>query len=168
MLPIAKFEIGFIDDPFLRPSLNIYVCGCWHKCKNCQNKELQDPDSELCQRYTLSQICQKIDTIKNSFVKSIVYLGGDFGFYPIRLFEISKFAHECNLANVFYTGFKLEDINPKYLAHIDVVIDGKYIEELKQDSFPASLNQRVWVKKEGRFVAIDPKILPINQHNQQS
>lgn len=161
-LPIAKFEVGFIDDPMLRVSLNIYVCGCWHNCSGCQNPELQKVENSYTVWYKLEDIYRKIDE-SLPLIESVVYLGGDFAYYPQELTEIAKYVENKKIYNVLYTGFVLEDIvNQEFMKYMDVIIDGKYEEKLKQDIFPASSNQRVFIKIDDEFVEILPKSLPIN------
>ena len=161
-LPIAKFEIGFIDDPMLRISLNIYVCGCWHNCSGWQNPELQEVENPFTTWYEIEDIYKKIDN-SLPIIESIVYLGGDFAYYPKALTKIAKYAQDKKLYNVLYTGFKIEDIeNQEFMKYMDVIIDGKYEESLKQDIFPASSNQRVFIKLKGEFIEVLPETLPIN------
>ena len=163
-IPIARYEFSYIDDPFLRPSLVIYCCGCPHNCPDCQNKELQSPTSEFCTQVHIKDICKMIK--RTELIESVVYLGGDFGIYLPQYLVISKTAKKWGLHNILYTGFKFEEIDREFLKYTDVIIDGKYIKKLGQDKFPASKNQRVWVRQGGVWAVINPNILPINQQQE--
>ena len=60
----------------------------------------------------------------------------------------------------FGLGYQMEDLSSGQmdaLHDVDVVIDGPFIEELKDLSlkFRGSSNQRIWQRKEGSFVRID-------------
>ena len=162
-IPIAKYEISFIDDPYLRPSFVIYCCGCPHRCKNCQNKELQDAASPLCTQVQVEDVCNFIKMIDRNFIDCIVYLGGDFGLYKQQYYLISKAAKECGFQNILYTGYKFENLDYKFKKYTDIIIDGKYKEDQKQNIFPASKNQRIWQKISDNWVIINPIDLPINK-----
>jgi len=145
----------------LRPALVIYCCGCPHNCSDCQNKELQSITSEFCTQVHVKDICKIVK--RTEMIESVVYLGGDFGVYLPQYLIISEVAKQRGLYNILYTGFKFEEIDKKFLKYTDVVIDGKYIKKLKQDKFPASKNQKVWLRQKGIWAVIDPITLPINQ-----
>ena len=131
----------------------IYVSGCSHKCPNCHNPQTHDIDYGI--ELTNKLKNKIIDNIKKRpFVSGITLSGGD----PL---------HENNVLDVFnlikeikenfpkkdiwlYTGYKFENIinNPlrqKVVQLCDVVVDGKYIEKLKDITLKwrGSSNQRV-------------------------
>jgi len=162
-LPIARFEVGFIDDPYLGISLNLYCCGCWHRCPGCQNPELQDPDSPLCKKLTVEEVIEEIK--KNvELIDSVVFLGGDFGYYPQQLRQISEIVKKrFNKRCVLYTGFTLEQLRPEVLDFIDIVVDGEYKQELHRDGFPASSNQRLWVKEGKKWKQVDSDTTPLSK-----
>jgi len=105
-----------------------------------------------------------IEEIKKNveLVDSIVFLGGDFGYYPQELRLISEAVKkQFNKRCVLYTGFTLEQLRPEVLDFIDVVVDGKYKRELHRDGFPASSNQRLWLKVGKVWKQVDPDTTPL-------
>lgn len=131
----------------------IYVSGCSHKCPNCHNPQTHDTNYgiEFTDRLQ-NEIIESI--IKRPFISGITLSGGD----PL---------HQNNISDVFnlikklkvkfpdkniwiYTGYKIESIlndllRRKIIEMCDVVVDGRYIDELKDLTlkFRGSRNQRL-------------------------
>lgn len=138
--------------------VSLFVSGCRHHCKNCFNREAWDfgygkPFTEE----TEEEILQALD---HDFVAGLSLLGGE-PFEPenqeglLRFTE--KFKARYPQKDIWcYTGFTLDtDLLPgnignpetarKLLSNIDVLVDGKFVEELKSPSllFRGSANQRI-------------------------
>ena len=125
----------------------IFVSGCKHHCKGCQNpqtwdfnygyeftEELQNKFIEKCKR--------------NLLLDGITISGGDpiYNFNDLIPF-IKKYKKENPTHTIWlYTGFKFEEIkdNP-VIDLVDVVVDGEYVEELRDITlkFKGSSNQRI-------------------------
>ena len=124
--------------------------GCEHNCKNCHNESMNSFDGgELLD----------IDFLVNSvldtpYLKGVTFSGGD-PFYQAKAFaEFSTKLKNHNINIWCYTGFTYEELIKlsekddgiyNLLHHIDVLVDGPYIEELNDGStrYRGSKNQRI-------------------------
>ena len=124
--------------------------GCKHNCKNCHNESMNSFDGgELLD----------IDFLVNSvldtpYLKGVTFSGGD-PFYQAKAFaEFSTKLKRHNINIWCYTGFTYEELIKlsekddgiyNLLHHIDVLVDGPYIEELNDGStrYRGSKNQRI-------------------------
>lgn len=140
--------------------VSLFVSGCTHHCKNCFNKIAWDfwygtPFTEE----TEKEIFTELD---KEYISGLSVLGGEpfepsnqRALYPF-IKEIRKRYPEKNIW--FYTGFTFDEktgtlceeeknceVTRLLLKNIDVLVDGAFIEELKDISlkFRGSSNQRV-------------------------
>lgn len=151
---IKKFDIA--NGPGVRVSL--FVSGCRHKCKNCFNSEAWDFDYG--EEFTEATLCELLDAIDKDYIEGFSLLGGE-PFEPENqegVLEIlsaikAKFPQKTVWC---YTGFLYDsqllggkvgnpDTVRKILQNIDVLVDGKFVEELKSLDllFRGSSNQRI-------------------------
>ncbi|MNB89910.1 Pyruvate formate-lyase 1-activating enzyme [compost metagenome] len=131
----------------------IFISGCKHKCPGCHNQSSWDFDYGT--EFTEEEQLRIIDEIKeNQLLDGVTICGGDpfFSSKEVVLFLKKLKEHVPNINIWTYTGFKYEDIirlNRKdmmeLLLETDVLIDGKYIEELRDLTlaFRGSKNQKV-------------------------
>lgn len=146
-LPLSSFAITTNDDPTLQTiSLTLFVSGCIRKCKKCQNPDLQSID------YSKIISIEEIKSIIKSklcLIKSISFCGGDFlPLYEKQLFDLCIFSKNNNLKTILYTGELYENINNELKNILDIIIDGPYDCENKNEFiFPASKNQRCFINK---------------------
>lgn len=142
---------SIVDGPGVR--LTLYLSGCKHNCYNCHNKEEQDFNFGT--EYTLQELFDEVTTLidDNPMVDGITLSGGDPLYQPEIVEELTtalKKYYKGTLSIWLYTGFVLdedfEDTKGLYktIRNIDVIVDGLYIEELKDYSqaFRGSTNQR--------------------------
>jgi anaerobic ribonucleoside-triphosphate reductase activating protein len=155
-IPIAGFQTTLNDDPFLTISLTIFCSGCKFNCEGCQQPLLQDPKNG--EPMNFLQIKSVIDKHIN-LIESVCFCGGDWIFYPDQLKKVSTYVRTLNLKTILYTGCLYERISNEILECMDIIIDGKFDCKKQQSSFPASKNQRIFVK--GKKID-DPSSLPIN------
>ena len=148
---IKKFDIA--NGPGVRVSL--FVSGCRHHCKNCFNKEAWDFNygAPLAEE-VMDEI---LEACKPSHITGLSLLGGEPFEKENRagLIELlKKFRKMYPEKNVWcYTGFVLEEELLKagesdaleLLSLIDVLVDGRFVEELKNLAlmFRGSSNQRI-------------------------
>lgn len=138
--------------------VTLWVSGCSHHCKGCQNKETWDKKS--------GRIFSKVDKDKlfeilsKPYIKGLTLSGGD----PLDSFdEVLQLVKE--IREIFgstkdiwlYTGYTLEQINnsekKEILPYINYLVDGLF-ELDKRDitlKFRGSTNQIIWENKDGKF-----------------
>lgn len=156
--------------------VSIFVSGCRRHCKNCFNKDTWSFDYGT--PFTKETISEIIEAASHDYINGLSLLGGE-PFEPENqsaLLELLvEFEKKLPQKNVWcYTGFDFEkdlisgkvgDKNTvmQMLSKIDVLVDGAFIEELKDMSllFRGSSNQRIIdVKKslaEKKAVLLDGK-----------
>ena len=159
---------SIVDGPGVR--LTLYLSGCKHNCYNCHNKEEQDFNFGT--EYTLQELFYELIYLidKDPLIDGITLSGGDPLYQPEIVEELTyalKKYYGNTLSIWLYTGFDLEkDFEDKEslyntIKNIDVIVDGLYMEELKDYSqaFRGSTNQRFidvhTLIEEGRIVEAD-------------
>lgn len=144
---LKKFDIA--NGPGVRVSL--FVSGCRHRCKNCFNREAWD--FGYGKPFTADTENEILTELDKDYIKGLSLLGGE-PFEPenrAALTELLKKVKERNPGKPVwcYTGFELEKLTDstaiEMLSLIDVLVDGKFIEELKSPDliFRGSSNQRI-------------------------
>ena len=144
------------NGPGIRMSL--FVSGCRHYCKNCFNKEAWD--FNYGEPFTQKEIDYIINYVRNPHIAGLTLLGGEpleqvnqQGLLPL----LRQFRKELPNKSIWcFTGFDFEKdvmgymINDfpetkELLSYIDVLVDGEFVEELKDLSlrFKGSSNQRI-------------------------
>ena len=129
----------------------LFVSGCTLNCKGCHNKQSQNfRFGELYTEQTKNKI---IESLNNEYVDGLSISGGD----PLEpknfkdVLELCKSVKELypNKTIWLWTGRTIEEIldtdTKAVLQYIDVLVDGRYIEECKNSSllYRGSSNQRV-------------------------
>jgi anaerobic ribonucleoside-triphosphate reductase activating protein len=151
---IKKFDIA--NGPGVRVSL--FVSGCRHKCKNCFNREAWD--FSYGNPFTNDTLQEILDAIDKEHIEGFSLLGGE-PFEPENqecVRDILKaIKQKCPQKTVWcYTGFvfdkellagrvgELQTVR-EILSNIDVLVDGRFVEELKRLDllFRGSSNQRI-------------------------
>ena len=151
---LKPFDVA--NGPGVRVSL--FVSGCRHMCKNCFNKEAWD--FNYGEPYTEAETERIIEAMRPDYIKGFSLLGGE----P---FEKENQAVLCEVLEKIrkaypektiwcYTGFSYDtdllagkicdfSITKRMLDCIDILVDGKFIEEEKDLSlrFKGSRNQRI-------------------------
>lgn len=140
---IRKMDIS--NGPGVRVS--IFVQGCTFKCKNCFNPETHDFNGGL---EFNDDVIEKILSLANyNHISGLSILGGE------PLHPKNREA-TCMLAKVFkerypnktvwvWTGFLYEDLEDVDFSNIDVLVDGRFKDELRDPKlmYRGSSNQRV-------------------------
>ena len=128
----------------------LWTAGCCHNCKGCHNPETHD--NSVGEKFNTEHKEQLFEQLADDNIDGITLTGGD----PLMLYnhkdllpllkEIrTKFPDKTIWA---WTGFTWENIkDSEIIRYIDVLIDGRFIEELKPKRknlrYRGSLNQRV-------------------------
>ena len=130
----------------------LFVSGCPHHCPGCHNEVAQSYDYG--KEFNEQEILERIQA--NSILNGITISGGE----PLckeNIAEVNKFIQDVrkvkpNFDVWCYTGYTLEelrerndDITNQALQNIDVLVDGKFIQERKNPEikFRGSDNQRI-------------------------
>ncbi|MDF9825313.1 anaerobic ribonucleoside-triphosphate reductase activating protein [Breznakia sp. PF5-3] len=135
---------SIVDGPGLRVVL--WTQGCPHQCKGCHNPETWDMEKGF-----LKDVDEIIDAIKASRLqKGLTISGGEPFLQPKPLIEIAKAVKQLGMNIWIYSGYTYEEIiadqdKRALLEQVDVLVDGKFIEELKSYKllFKGSSNQRI-------------------------
>ncbi len=138
--------------------VSLFVSGCRHCCKNCFNSDTWS--FSFGKEFTNDTENEIIEAMKPSFVNGFSLLGGE-PFEPENQKELipllRRIKKEFPNKDIWcYTGFLLDEeilgnsrANTEYakemLSLIDVLVDGRFVEELKDISlkFRGSSNQRI-------------------------
>lgn len=141
---IKKVDIA--NGPGVRVSL--FVSGCRNHCKGCFQPETWDFHyGQPYDRFTANEI---IKTLSPEHISGLSILGGD----PMEPENITEVTTLCYLVKKLYpdktiwlyTGYRWESVKDlEIMKYIDVMVDGPFIEDLKDISlaYRGSSNQRV-------------------------
>ena len=126
----------------------LWLAGCSHCCKNCQNPITWDAKGGLV--FDESAKKELFDALSSPYIDGITFSGGDPLFLGNRE-EVGKLLEEIH--NKFkektiwlYTGYTFEEIKDlPYLKYVDVLVDGRFVQELfsPEALWRGSSNQRV-------------------------
>ena len=143
--------------------VSIFVSGCTHHCKSCFNEVAWDFNYGV--PFTEDDIDRIIDYLKPSYVSGLAILGGEpfehrnqQGLLPL----LRKVKNIYPQKDIWcFTGYTFDqDIlnrmckewveTSEMVSYIDVLVDGKFVEELKDLNlrFKGSSNQRTILVKE--------------------
>ena len=137
----------------------IYLSGCNHYCKGCHNPESWNSTAgTVLTDELITDIIQQIN--RNPLLDGVTFSGGDPFFNPKDFLKfIRRVKEETKQSMWCYPGYTLEELQQDsqrkdILPYIDVLIDGKYIEELYSPfiSFRGSTNQRILKLNKGDLV----------------
>ena len=137
--------------------VSIYVSGCHFHCKGCHNKEAWD--FNYGKKFDESTIDYIIEQMKPGYISGLSILGGE----PLELANqqgllplVKKVKEVYPDKNIWcYTGYDFDkdvygkmykeySYSKELLNHIDIMVDGEFIEEKKMADlkFRGSTNQR--------------------------
>ena len=142
---IRKMDIS--DGPGVRVS--IFMQGCTFNCKNCFNKETHDFNGG--KEFTDETIDKVLNLCNEEYIAGLSILGGE-PLHPKNIEGSTKLAKAFkekypNKTIWIWTGYLFDkDLKDKeILNYIDVLVDGRYIDELHHFSLKwcGSANQRV-------------------------
>lgn len=131
-----------VDGPGFRTA--IYLAGCSHRCPGCHNPQSWDAGAGT--TTTLEEILAVVR--EEDF--DVTLTGGDPLFNPESTAFLAKAIKESGYGVWLYTGYTIEEIMADErlslpLAYVDAIVDGPFIEALKQPDLPfrGSSNQRI-------------------------
>lgn len=128
--------------------VTLWVAGCNHTCKNCQNPITWDPCGGIA--FNEAAYNELIEAIGHPYISGLTLSGGD-PMFPDNREEVLKICKKVKglypTKNIWmYTGYKLEEISKSpILEYVDVLVDGMYIEQLRSVDahWVGSTNQRI-------------------------
>ena len=138
--------------------VTLWVAGCSHHCKGCQNKETWDKKSG---RFFSKEDKEKLfDILSKPYIKGLTLSGGD----PLDSFnEVLQLVEEIrdtfgSTKDIWlYTGYTLEQINnsekKEILQYINYLVDGLFELDTRDITlkFRGSTNQIIWENRNGKF-----------------
>ena len=149
-------DCDIANGPGVRVSL--FVSGCRHHCKGCFNPETWN--FQYGQPFTEETEAQILEALAPSYIQGFTLLGGE-PFEPENqrvLVNLLKKIREAYPAKDIwcYTGYLYDvdlpeggrvhtEVTDEMLSHIDVLVDGEFVEAEKNPSlqFRGSGNQRI-------------------------
>lgn len=126
----------------------LWVAGCEHHCKNCQNPITWNPKGGL--KFGEDEEQEIFEQLEKDYISGITFSGGD-PLHPLNRGAVTKLI--VRIKKLFpyktiwiYTGYVYESISwMSVMKYIDVLVDGPYIEALRDTNlhWVGSSNQRV-------------------------
>lgn len=126
----------------------LWVAGCSHGCKNCHNPITWD----ICGGIPFDEAAKEelLVSLEPDYIFGITFSGGD-PLHTQNRDEIGELIKEVrekypNKTIWVYTGYTWNEVKDlPYLKLVDVLVDGPFVEELKDVNLPwrGSSNQRV-------------------------
>ena len=126
----------------------LWVAGCAHCCKECQNPITWDPDGGLLFDENAKQ--EIFEQLEENYISGITFSGGD-PLHPANSLDVKNLMAEIKEKYPkktiwLYTGASWEDIwQMSLMKYVDVCVDGEFIVECKDTKllWKGSSNQRV-------------------------
>ncbi len=133
----------------------LFAQGCRHNCSNCFNRHTHSFEGG--ETREINELVE--DIVSNPMLRGVTFSGGDPIEQAEKFAELAKKIKKTKLDIWCYTGYSFEyilkhqDQNKGWqelLKQIDVLVDGKYIDELADShlKFRGSSNQRIIDVKE--------------------
>ena len=138
--------------------VSLFVSGCTHHCKGCFNSDTWD--FSFGKEYTSETEAYILELMNKSYIKGFTLLGGE-PFEPCNQRAVVSLLRKIKQLypskNIWcYTGYLFDkellsesraqcEVTDEMLSLIDVLVDGRFIEELKDISlaYKGSSNQRI-------------------------
>lgn len=130
-----KFNVAYIklstriEGPFNRCC--IWFQGCNIRCKGCCNKDLQD----LLPKHIigLEELVKIVEEAKQKFDIEGITLSGGEPSLQINLYKFNNEIHKLGLGIIMFSGKNKELMDSKLVESVDLLIEGPYIEDFKDD-----------------------------------
>lgn len=134
--------------------VTLWVAGCSHHCKGCQNRQTWDFESG--RLFTKTDKDNLFKVLEKPYIKGITLSGGDPMDNFHEILELSKEIKEkFPTKDIWlYTGYTLDELKNSFrkdiLPLVDVIVDGRFELDKRDVSlkFRGSANQIIWEKDE--------------------
>lgn len=127
--------------------VSLFTQGCRFHCKNCFNSELWNYDGG--NLWTKENENEIIGLLNQSGIARLSILGGE-PLSPENIDDLTSLLKRVkkelpNKRIWLYSGFEYDKIDLELIKYVDVLVDGKFVEELKDYTlkFRGSKNQRL-------------------------
>ena len=139
----------------------LWVAGCNHSCRECQNPVTWDPNGGL--PFTEKEENEIFTELEKDYISGITFSGGD-PLHPSNISAVTRLAKKIrekypDKTIWLYTGSVWEEIShEEIIRYLDVCVDGEFVVEQKDISlkWKGSSNQRVIdvpaTLREGRII----------------
>ena len=132
--------------------VSLWVSGCEHKCKGCHNPHTWNRNNG--RTFTNDTYERLVNALTTGIKRGLTIIGGepltDYN-YPEVLELVKKLKVDIPDLNVWvYTGYYYDELieqdKTDIFDHIDVLVDGRLEEELKDPDLKwrGSSNQNIW------------------------
>ena len=126
----------------------LWVAGCSHCCKECQNPMTWDPDGGILFDAAAKQ--EIFDQLEQPYISGITFSGGD-PLHSANRLDVRNLMGEIrekypDKTIWLYTGYQWGEIwHYPMMKYVDVVVDGEFMVDLKDTAllWKGSSNQRV-------------------------
>lgn len=126
----------------------LWVAGCSHCCRECQNPITWDPDGGL--PFDEAAEAEIMEQLDKPYISGITFSGGD-PLHPANRLDVRGLMAQIkerfpNKTIWLYTGDLWENImHYSYMKYIDVLVDGEFVAKQKDTKllWKGSRNQRV-------------------------
>ena len=145
------YDVDIINGPGTRCTL--FVAGCEHQCRGCYNQSTWRLDSGM--PFTLEMEEQLLADLQDTRIprQGLSLSGGD-PLHPHNVTHIRRLVKRvrqaCPEKDIWlWTGYRMQELNAAQravLAYLDVLIDGRFVEEEKDATLQwrGSRNQIIW------------------------
>ena len=113
----------------------LWVSGCEHHCKGCQNPQTWDKNSGI--EFDFKALVELMESLKNDDINGVTFSGGD----PLATFNRNFITVIARLIKTFYpsktiwvySGYKYEDIaHLEVMKFVDILVDGEFNQENRE------------------------------------
>ena len=126
----------------------LWVAGCDHCCRECQNPITWDPDGGL--PFDEKAREEVFEQLEKSYISGITFSGGD-PLHPANRADVRELMREIkekypDKTIWLYTGSKWDEVKQlPLMQYVDVLVDGEFILEERDTSlkWKGSRNQKV-------------------------
>ena len=126
----------------------LWVAGCSHHCKNCQNPVTWDVDGGL--PFDEAAKEELFAELEKPYISGVTFSGGD-PLHPANREDVGELIMQISREYPdktiwIYTGYLWDEVRDlPYVKKADVLVDGKFVEALKDNTlhWKGSSNQRV-------------------------
>jgi anaerobic ribonucleoside-triphosphate reductase activating protein len=145
------YDVDIVNGPGTRCTL--FVAGCEHQCRGCYNQSTWRLDSGV--PFTLEMEEQLLADLQDTRIprQGLSLSGGD-PLHPHNVPHIRRLAKRvrqtCPGKDIWlWTGYRMQELNAAQravLVYLDVLIDGRFVEEEKDATLQwrGSRNQIIW------------------------